>query len=301
LVGGEDFQVVFAPERTIEGNALQELRTLPQVIGGLTEYCVEEASRFWSTLTPSLVRVQSLEAAELVKLANNTFRDLSFAFANEMAWLCEQYNIDAFGLIQAANEGYPRNPIPRPSPGVGGYCLTKDPYIYTSPLKGNYQPLLGEVSRRVNGLAPQRVIGYIERFIETQGLDWSQLTILIAGFAFKGIPDTSDLRGSVTLDILALLPDNLREVRAFDAAVPLAKLAALAVTPVTTLEIGLAGADVVLFLNNHPQHTRFNLYSGLSQMRKPALLFDGWHQLNELEVLQIPGMTYATLGYQNHR
>ncbi len=304
LVGGRDFHVVFTPERTIEGNALQELRTLPQIIGGLTAQCVDQASNFWSTLTPAVVRVQSLEAAELVKLANNTFRDLSFAFANELAWLCEDYNIDAFNLIQAANEGYPRNPIPKPSPGVGGYCLTKDPYIYTAPLlqrQGQgYRPLLGEVSRKVHSFAPDVLLRHLEHFSQHAQRDLKDLVVLMAGFAFKGIPDTADLRGSVTVDILHILQPLVREIRGYDGVVPPEDLARLGVVP-TALEEGLNGADAVIFLNNHPSHTRFNLYRGLEPMPKPALFFDGWHQFNESEILRVPGMIYATLGYQSAR
>ena len=132
LKAGEDFHVTFAPERTVEGRAMHELQRLPQIIGAYSPSCMRHSSEFWSSMTPSIVRTASLEASEIVKLANNTFRDLSFAFANEIALLADQYNVDAFEVIRAANDGYPRNPIPTPSPGVGGYCLTKDPLIFNS-------------------------------------------------------------------------------------------------------------------------------------------------------------------------
>ena len=88
-----------------------------------------KASEFWSTLSGSIVQVSSLEAAELIKLANNTFRDLSFAFANEVALTADNFNINAFELIKAANDGYQEIKF-LPSPGVGGYCLTKDPILF---------------------------------------------------------------------------------------------------------------------------------------------------------------------------
>ena len=74
---------------------------------------------FWSKICPSVISMENLEAAELVKLANNTFRDLSFAFANELALLADRYNVNAFDLIGAANDGYPRNRILKPSPCWG--------------------------------------------------------------------------------------------------------------------------------------------------------------------------------------
>ena len=105
LSAGQHFHVAFAPERTIEGRAMQELRTLPQVVGGYTPACLRKGAQFWATLTSSVVQVASLEAAELVKLANNTFRDLSFAFANELALIADASNVDAFDLVRAANDG----------------------------------------------------------------------------------------------------------------------------------------------------------------------------------------------------
>ena len=85
LRAGADFSLVFTPERTVQGDALRELRELPQVVGGLTADCTSRAINFWSTLSPSVVTAESLEAAELIKLSNNAFRDHSFAFSNELA------------------------------------------------------------------------------------------------------------------------------------------------------------------------------------------------------------------------
>ena len=100
-------------------------------------------------ISKTIVNVGSLEAAEMVKLINNTFRDVSFSFANEVALKCDEFNINCFELIKAANEGYPRNKISLPSPGVGGYCLTKDPYLFSYNSKLPFKSL-GEKSREIN-------------------------------------------------------------------------------------------------------------------------------------------------------
>ena len=127
MKAGVDFYMAFCPERTIEGRAMQELRTLPQIVGGFSDACLTKAVNFWSSLTPTVVQVGSLEAAELVKLANNTFRDVSFAFANELALMADKANVSASNLINAANEGYPRNPIPLPRSGCRRLLLDKRP------------------------------------------------------------------------------------------------------------------------------------------------------------------------------
>ena len=104
LKAGLDFFVAFTPERTIEGNALNELKSLPQIVGGYSKKCLLEARNFWSKISKTIVSVNSLEAAEMVKLINNTFRDVSFSFANEVALKCDEFNINCFELIKAANE-----------------------------------------------------------------------------------------------------------------------------------------------------------------------------------------------------
>src|SRR6185503_19040860 len=111
-----DFHLAFAPERTLEGKALEELRLLPQVIGGHNRDAAEKAASIFRELTDSVIIMNTLEEAEMVKLVNNCFRDLSFGFANELALLCEHFNIDSSRIVRAANEGYPRNPVPMPSP-----------------------------------------------------------------------------------------------------------------------------------------------------------------------------------------
>ena len=122
LTCGEDFHLTFAPERTIEGKALEELKSLPQIIGGYSKECVNIASNFFRYLSPHIVAVESLEEAEMIKLVNNTFRDLSFAFANELVYICDKFNLDTTKIIKDASEGYPRNKLPLPG-FVGGYCL----------------------------------------------------------------------------------------------------------------------------------------------------------------------------------
>ncbi|MDC0476528.1 nucleotide sugar dehydrogenase, partial [Alphaproteobacteria bacterium] len=126
---GEDFFIAFCPERTSEGQALEELQNLPQIVGGFDENSRQLATRFFSENTHTIVDVGSLEGAEFCKLMDNTYRDTIFAYANQMAALAGVLGLNASELINKVNLGYKRNAIPLPSPGVGGPCLSKDPYI----------------------------------------------------------------------------------------------------------------------------------------------------------------------------
>ena len=255
LRAGTDYHVAFAPERTIEGAALQELRELPQVVGGLTDACVERTCRLFSLLSERTVPVDSLEAAEAVKLANNTFRDLSFAFANEIALMCAEYNIDAFRLIAAANDGYPRSRIPMPSPGVGGYCLTKDPLLFSIPRSGSsYEPLLGKTGRQVNERALQLPLAQLRTFATQIRKRPSEMRVLLLGMAFKGSPENSDLRGSTAVDIFRQLRTEGFQVQSWDLAVSREQLMEAELSPWARGPLAESALDAVLILNNHVGH-----------------------------------------------
>ena len=297
LLAGEDFYVSFAPERTIEGGAMNELKTLPQIVGGYSAICTKLSVDFWSTLTPTVVRVVSVEAAEMVKLANNTFRDLSFSFANELALLSDKYNVNAFDLISAANEGYPRNKIPSPSPGVGGYCLTKDPILFSSNLKGLRQDaVLGISSRKINEKASLYPINLLERYVERLGLNISEIKVLIIGIAFKGLPETIDVRGSVAIDIFNNLRKKVKVVYGWDSVVDSKVISSLGFEVVKNFKTTIASVDIVMIMNNHPNNVQSDLYV---DSKKARLIFDGWNQLNKVEVEKISGFTYASMGYMS--
>lgn len=302
LKGGVDFGFAFAPERTIEGKALEELRSLPQIIGGIDKASTNQAAAIFGQITRTIVEVESLEAAELVKLVNNTFRDLVFSFANEVASICDGYNINAFSLIHAANEGYPRDRIPLPSPGVGGICLSKDPYLYTHPInEPEIKPILGVASRKINRAGPDYILGKITQFCEQTGTDIDALSTLLIGIAFKGMPETSDTRGSVALDLLDKLPCRER-LLVKDFVVPKADIEALGVTVVTSeLDEVLADVNVVIVMNNHYRNNKFNVIQALSRNPRPVLFFDGWNMFDQREIESLDHVYYATMGYMTQR
>jgi UDP-N-acetyl-D-mannosaminuronic acid dehydrogenase len=297
LRAGADFSLVFAPERTVQGDALRELRELPQVVGGLTANCASRAINFWSSLSPSVVSAESLEAAELIKLSNNAFRDHSFAFSNELALLASQYNINAFRLIESANSGYPRNKMPIPGPGVGGYCLTKDPLLYGLTSRDQISTsALSILGRDINveaGLYPVKVV---RSFAEKLNNPLDTLNILIIGVAFKGEPETNDTRGSSSLEVAHALQKENVSVRGWDAILSDETIANVGIEPAGDLAGAVQKADAVLILNNH----RKNIQPGLfiqGDSKNPKLIFDGWNQLDPEEIERVPGLVYATMGY----
>ena len=293
---GRDVFLAFAPERTVEGRALEELRHLPQIVGGYDRASVQMTANLMRDITSTIVEVESLEAAEMIKLVNNSFRDLSFAFSNQLALICDHWNLDAASLIRAANEGYPRDRVPAPSPGVGGFCLTKDPLIFDSVAReaGIHNALSG-IGRGINAEMPRYVAERILRFLSDSGRSPGEAKVLLAGLAFKGQPETSDLRFSSGVEILRLLKEQGVDVWGFDFVVDGDAIGRVGARP-CTLDEGFAGADVVAILNNHPSFPKLDLFSHLATMRRPGLLFDGWHVFPADEVTRVDGISYAGMG-----
>jgi len=294
LRAGIDFHLAFTPERTLEGKAMQELLSLPQIVGGLTEACTMKASTFWNTISERIVLAESLEAAELIKLINNSFRDLSFAFANGLALLASQYNLDAGRLVESANDSYPRNPIPKPSPGVGGYCLTKDPFLYAGDDYDAGYAKLARQARALNTEAGRYPLQVLRSYAKRSGVTIESLSVLVAGLAFKGCPETNDLRGSVGIEIAFELLELGCKVLGFDAVVKNADIEALGIEPVSNYD-GLKDCDAVLLMNNHPNNVSEDFYKALGG--RFVLIFDGWRLLDRSEVELHRNLVYATMGY----
>ena len=296
LKAGKDFHISFAPERTIEGKALEELRTLPQVIGGIDKISAEMTSNLFSLLTSTIILVDSLEAAEMIKLINNTYRDVTFAFANELAILCDKLKLDTVKIIEAANKGYDRSNIPVPSPGVGGACLVKDPYILIeSAKKYGHLPKFASLSRQTNEIMPEFVANKVINFFQQNNLDLKKDKVLLVGFAFKGRPETSDIRNSTTLDVLALLQKKVKNIYGFDPVASAKEIRSYKVKTADLVE-SFQDASCVLIMNNHPSYENWPIYKYLKKTKKPTLFLDCWHIFSKEIVEKIKGVTYDGLG-----
>ena len=294
LKAGKDFFVAFAPERTIEGRALKELRTLPQVIGGFDKSSVDLAASVFNHMTHSTVLVDSLEEAEVVKLINNSYRDVHFAFANELSLTCHQLGIDTHRVIEAANRGYERSNVPLPSPGVGGACLEKDPYIFLSSTKNQGLSLVRH-ARTVSDKMVDFVSDTTSAFLKDKVPAVKNPKVLVLGFAFKGRPVTSDMRGSTTVPLVKRLQKFTKNVYGYDLAVKRSDISSLKVKPVFDLQKGFEGAHAVVVMNNHPAFEELNIRHLLSLTSKPCLLFDTWGLYPTEEIKKVRHINHKRL------
>ncbi|MCX5199511.1 nucleotide sugar dehydrogenase [Streptomyces sp. NBC_00249] len=255
LTGGVDFGLAFTPERLAEGAALRELRTFPIVAGGYEEESVRAATAFWQrALEVEVIPVDSLEAAEIVKLASNWWIDLNIALANELAKFCAVYGVDVLDVIGAANtiqKGTGSINILRPGVGVGGSCLTKDPWmVWNTARRFGVEILTAGAGREVNAGMPAYTAGLLTDELAAQGKDPARATVAVLGLAFKN--DTGDLRATPVLDTVRALVRAGVTVRLHDPLVDVEEAQALFGIPLSaTVEEAVAGADGVAVLALH--------------------------------------------------
>lgn len=239
-----------APERVLPGRIMAELTTNDRIIGGLGDEAGARAQAVYQSFCTGTVSVTDAATAELVKLAENSFRDVNIAFANELSLICDDLGINVWDVIELANQ-HPRVSILQPGPGVGGHCIAVDPWFIISAAPERAR--LIRTAREVNDSKPKRVIEQILTVGDALGLD--EPTIAVLGLAFK--PDIDDLRESPSVDIaLELATSNpTMEVLAVEPNIthlPKA-LAALTNARLVTLDVAVERADIIVLLVDHQQ------------------------------------------------
>ena len=220
----------------------------PQIISGVLNNCVSQTKKFADVYFDRVIEAKSTEEAEIIKLASNSFRDLNFAFSNEISRICEYYDLSSNELIEKANFGYSRNYISLPSVGVGGFCLPKDPYIFSNLLNKKLGYRLSHIARKINDETIQRAVKKINLCKKKNFKKNKKIKILILGIAFKGLPETIDLRNAPALEIYDKLKKN-NLIKLYDINGKLInkhfKIKDLIYKP------NINDFDLVLMINNH--------------------------------------------------
>lgn len=284
---GKKFEIAMCPERTLEGNAMKELRELPQIVGADSEHTRLRAATIFQKLTSSVIQVQGPEAAEAIKLIDNTYRDVQFAFSNEVARLCDAFNLNAFEIISAGKLGYSRTNVPLPGP-VGGPCLEKDPHILLQSAETRDIDLeITRASRLVNERLPSETAKIIRRELLTRGIE-GNLQITILGMAFKGVPETDDLRGSMSIKIL----DELRllfpraNFAIFDPVIDAIVLKKQFPTDHVSDNVhdAVRNSALVIIANNHPKFKSISPSLIIPLMHPSGIIYDYWnHHSNSID------------------
>jgi UDP-N-acetyl-D-mannosaminuronic acid dehydrogenase len=290
-------RLVMAPERTIQGQALRELVELPQVVGGLDDGSREYGLDLFGQLAREVVPVSTLEAAELVKLANNCHTDLIYSYGNEIALIAERHGLDPLEVIRAANVGYPRPDLARPG-YVGGGCLSKDPYIMISSAVSGADPrppfLVGQ-ARALNEYLPVHVAATVVDLVRQECGATQGGRLAVLGWAYKGWPPTDDMRGTPVTAMLPAFAEAGLTVLGHDPVVHDEVIRRYGGTPVT-LDEAFRESDAVLVLNDHQHYRTAGIGTLLGPDARARLVFDSWRILDERAVTAA-GVRYAGIGY----
>ncbi len=238
----EQFHIAYCPERVLPGRILQELISNDRVIGGLTPAATQVSQAFYASFCQGELLATTARTAELVKLTENSFRDVNIAFANELSLVCDHLNIDVRELIRLANH-HPRVNVLQPGCGVGGHCIAVDPWFIAAAAP-HCTPMI-QAARRVNDGKSRWVIEQVQaRAAALEDQLGRPARVGCLGLAFK--PDVDDLRESPALQITTELLVAGLEVLACEPNLidhPTIKL--------HSLEHLLARADLLVFLVAH--------------------------------------------------
>lgn len=247
LKAGSDFFLCYSPERVLPGQILRELIENARVVGGVTPESARAGHDLYATFVKGQILETDATTAEMVKLMENTTRDVNIAIANEFARLAEKFGVDVWEAIRLANL-HPRIDILSPGPGVGGHCISVDPWFFveTAP---ELTPLIYN-ARKVNDDQPHFVVERVKQALG--GLNGKRIAAL--GLAYK--PDVDDLRESPAVEVVHLLQKEGAQVKAWEPFKPNAGLRGIDMS--SSLEECLTGADAILLLVKHTEFVGFN-------------------------------------------
>ena len=216
---GEDVFLAFSPERIDPGNKNYGVRNTPKVVGGYTNDCTDVVHALYLTAITTVIKVHGTQAAEMVKLLENTFRAVNIGLVNEMALICDKLGVNVWEVIDAA-KSKPFGFMPfYPGPGLGGHCIPIDPLYLSWRMKSfNYNARFIELADDINMNMPRHVVSKVAEALNDDSKPIKGSRILVLGAAYK--KDIDDVRESPALDVIKLLGDRGGIVDYHDPYIP---------------------------------------------------------------------------------
>lgn len=256
LRAGRDFFLCFSPERVDPGNRLWHTRNTPKVLGGLTPACADVGLALYSRVFDTMVPVESVEAAELTKVYENTFRMINIALVNELAQVCDRLGVDVWNVIDAASTkpfGFMKF---TPGPGLGGHCIPLDPHYLSWKMRTlSFKTRMIELASEINAEMPAFVMRKVMDGLNGEGKALSRSRVLVLGVAYK--KDVADLRESPALEVMRLLQEKGADVVYHDPLCPEilddghTPLRGLPMLSVALTDGELEAADAVVIIADH--------------------------------------------------
>lgn len=281
LKAGRDFKLAYSPERVLPGQILRELIENARVIGGIDRASAEAGRDLYGTFVKGEIILTDATTSEMVKLMENTFRDINIAAANEFSRLAERFGVDVWEAIQIANR-HPRVKILNPGPGVGGHCISVDPWFFVEAAP-DITPLI-HTARIVNDAQPEFVVDHLQRLAG----DLKGRKVAALGLAYK--PDVDDLRESPAIEVVRLLVDQGALVKVFEPFKTDFRVDGT--ESCSSLPEALEQAEIIILLVGHEQFKKLEP-AQLAAMTPARFVLDtvnGW-----------PGEKWNEAGFKIHR
>ena len=245
---GRDIHLVHAPERIIPGNMIYELENNSRTIGADSKEIGEKIKKIYSSFCKGDIVVTDIKTAEMTKVIENTFRDINIAFANELSRICRKENMDVYEVIKIANK-HPRVNILQPGPGVGGHCISVDPWF----LVGDYPEIVNVIraAREVNDGQPRFVLNRLKSImLENNIEDISKVGIY--GLTYK--ENVDDIRESPTLQMLEMMGENAKKIKVYDPHVQ----QKIVENQYKDFNLFIKDIDIIVIMNSH-NHIKENM------------------------------------------
>lgn len=242
LKAGEDFYLAYSPERVLPGQILRELIENARIIGGINPESAQAGRDLYSIFVRGEIILTDATTAEMVKLMENTYRDVNIAIANEFSRLADRFGVDVWDAIRLANR-HPRVNILSPGPGVGGHCISVDPWFLVEAAP-DLTPLI-RTARKVNDDQPHFVVQLAQQILG----DLSGRRIAALGLAYK--PNVDDLRESPAVEVVHLLQSAGAQVWAFEPYKT--DYAINGVASTNSLKAAIEQAELLILLVAHDQ------------------------------------------------
>ncbi|MHA1832826.1 MAG: nucleotide sugar dehydrogenase [Candidatus Baldrarchaeia archaeon] len=287
LKADADFFLAYVPERIAPGKALKEFVESPRLIGGIGPNSTKVTAELFRTVCKKVIETD-VATAEVAKLAENTFRDVNIAFANQLALICEQQGVDVKKVIELANT-HPRVNIHTPGPGVGGPCLPKDPYLLTHKTKIT-KPNLIRTARQINDYMPGHIVKMTLQALKNVGKNIEKSEITVLGTAYKANIDDSRL--SPSKPIIRKLLNLGAKVVAYDPYCP----ESFNAEKTESLVEAVKGSDCIIVVTDHPEFKEIDLSELRKSMRDNPIIVDGRRLIEPAEAKKI-GFIYYGVGY----
>ena len=253
-----------------------------------------KASALFQRLTDSIVIVSNSKTAEMIKLTDNSQRDVWFAYSNEIAIACDNVGVNAMEVIKSGAKGYERSNLAIPGP-VGGPCLSKDPHILVESIAASGIEMgITKASRDTNERVLFHGLDSIISFFANKEMPEN---VTICGMAFKGTPPTNDLRGSPSVDLVNLIIEQMpyATVHLYDPNCRLEELNQLGFNVVKTLDDAFEGKDLVILATNSEHNKSIDLPEVSKKMRDGGLIYDFWNMHTTYSKLSLD-VAYIALG-----